>query len=174
MKLTKITIALLCAGTLAFAACGKKDEEKKPADPAAEGDKPADPAAKPAETPTAAKPAADEPADDDSADEPAAEGGEKPTAEDMDNAFNMMKDLAAAANENKEDCAKMAAAMDKVVTKNEALVKKMGSLRNDEEAKKMWEEKYKSESETVMMSMMGAMQKCATDPAVGEVMKKMR
>jgi hypothetical protein len=161
MKFSKLAIALIAAGTLAFAACGKKDEKKEGGDESAEakgGDE-----AKGGEE-TAAKPA----------EENKDEGGEAAGGEaDMEKAWEMMQALAeAAATEG--DCKAKAAAMNKVVDDNQELINKAKGFQNDEAMKQKWDEKYGEKSMQLMTKMASEdLKDCMADPDVGAAMKRL-
>jgi ABC-type Fe3+-citrate transport system substrate-binding protein len=160
MKLIKIlTLVAMFAFVTAFAACGKKDEDKKgkakTTEPKAGDETPGD-EAKP--------PPADEPK------EPAAGGGDF----DMEKAIKMTEEMADIVDTNKEDCAKMAEALDKWIADNMDTINKGKEAQGDPEFGKEFAEKYKDRLAAATTKMGPGMQKCAADPKVGEVMKKMQ
>lgn len=150
MKIVRTMIVASAVLALGLAACGKKDEDKKTGDTTA-------PAATKAEGDTTAadKPAADE--------APAAAGD--PGARSIE----MMKSMAKAAADNKGDCDKQAAALQKIVDDNKDLMAEMKKADEDEAKKKEYEEKYGKQAMEIMGGMMGDLGACAENEALQAV-----
>ncbi len=174
MKISKLAIAALAAGTLAFTGCSKKDEKKDEAPKAAENTGAADQA----KTDTAGAPDqanADEAKADEGGDTAAAGGDVKITEADMEKAVTMFEALAKAAKDGGGDCDKAAAGMQKVVDDNKEFMAKMNSMKGkDPEAEKLFAEKYQDRIGKVMMGMMGDLQKCQNNEGIKKVFESMK
>jgi len=162
MKLMKIlSLVAMFAFVTAFAACGKKDEnkDKNQAKPAPADEKKADetPAPKPDETPAA-----------DEGDKTAAAGDFDP-----EKAIAFTEKMAEVVDANKDDCKKMGEELSKLVDENKDLIEAGKALKGDPEKQKEFAEKYKDRMAAIGPKMAG-MAKCAADPALAEVMKKMQ
>ena len=163
MKLIKIlTLASLFAFVSAFAGCGKKDEKKDKANTAAKaGEKkagdttptppPVKPDVKPPEPPAAGA------------------GGEM----DFEKAVQFTEKMGEIVEASKDDCAKMAAGISKLVDDNEEMVEMGKALQADPAKAQKVMEKYKDRMTAATMKM-AAMGECATDPAMAEAMKKLQ
>jgi len=163
MKLFKIlSLAAMFAFVTAFAACGKKDEDKKKteAKPAAGENKGPE---KPADTP-AEKPA-DTPSDE------ATEGGGGDF--DMEKGIEFTEKMADIIDTNKDNCKKMAEELSKFIDENKDFMDKAKGMQGNPEMAKEFAEKYKDRMEAAGAKMAG-MGKCAADPAMQEAMKKMQ
>jgi len=170
MKISKLAIAALAAGTLAFTGCSKKDEKKDEAQPKAAEGTPA--AGAQGKTDTANKP--DQPKTGDTA-AAGDTGGTKITEADMEKTVTMFESLAAAAKAGGGDCDKAAAGMQKVMDGNKDFIGKMNAMKGkDPEAEKIFAAKYQERIGKVMMGMMGDLQKCQNNENIKKVFESLK
>lgn len=150
MKLARMIITASAVLAIGLAAGCKKDEKSEPAAPAA---KPDPSAAAPA--PTAGQPAPAPAADPAPA---AAAGG---SVDELGaKTITMMEAMAKAASENKGDCDKQAAALQKVVDDNKDLMAAGKAADKDPAKKKELEEKFGEKGMAIMGGMMGDLADC--------------
>lgn len=90
-------------------------------------------------------------------------------------AITLMEEMANIIDSNKEDCDKMAAALDTFATKNgETLKKLQETLKGGDEAKeKAMKEKYGARLGAIMGKMMEGSMKCAANEKVAAAMAKL-
>jgi hypothetical protein len=160
MRSIKLVVAALAVASFAFTSACKKDEEAKKDETPTD-----DTAAKTTDTPT---PDTDTPTDEPSA-------GAAMSKEEMgEKGVAMMESMASAIDDNKEDCAKMATAIQKVADENRDF---MADAKKQEEAnpeyKKWFDEKYGEKTKELTEKMGPGMQACGADPAVQEAMKSL-
>lgn len=126
----------------------------------------------PGATPTAASPTTD------AASAPRSDGDAgstiTPTGADMQSLLALRRDLARAAAQHKGDCGRTAAALERVVADHQPFVDRMRRFQEDEAGKKVWDARYRAESEELMTSLVGDVGACIRDPAIAAVWKKMR
>lgn len=155
MKLARMIITASAVLAIGLAAGCKKDEKK--------GDAPA--AAPKAENGTPTAPAADKPADP-----PAAPAAMTGSVEEMAaKAVTMMETLAKAAVDNKGDCDKQAAAMQKVMDDNKALIAAGKEFDKDPAKKKQFDEMMENKAPEVMGPMMEALAPCGEHEGMKKV-----
>src|SRR5262249_26071581 len=92
----------------------------------------------------------------------------------MDQMMSMMEDMASAVDNAKDDCGKMADGVEAVVNKYDikAMKEAAEKMKGDKDKAKEAMEKYGERMKSVMPKMMGMM-KCANDPKMKEVSKKL-
>jgi hypothetical protein len=161
MRSIKLVVATLAVASFAFTSACKKDEEAKTDDTATTDDT----AAKTTDTPT---PDTDTPTDEPSA-------GAAMSKEEMgEKGVAMMEAMANAIDENKEDCAAMATAIQKVADENRDF---MAEAKKQEESnpeyKKWFDEQYGEKTKELTEKMGPGMQACGADPAVQAAMKSL-
>ena len=162
MRTLKVIIASLAIGSLlALSAC-KKDDKKKEDDTTATD--------KEGEDTTGAAKTTDDTATDTTATDDTAAGGDmsmdekKATAEQV---VKMFEEVAAAVQANKDDCPKMAAAVEKIAQANKELIAKGKTMDEDAEFKKWFDETHGEKMKATMTGAMTAMmEKCGQDEGV--------
>ncbi|MGE0866948.1 MAG: hypothetical protein AB7P03_00185 [Kofleriaceae bacterium] len=159
----KLAIGSLSLALVLALGVGCKKKEEAPTDKPAAGSA-ADPAAKPAD-PAAAKPA--DPA------APAAPMGDMTVDQACDKMVGMMTQFATVAQENKDNCDAMGAALEKLVAEHKPFVEWAKKQDEDPAKKKEFEDKCKAKSEETMKKLepqMEGMSKCATNERVKAAM----
>jgi len=98
------------------------------------------------------------------------------SSDPMEKMMSMMEEMGDAVEGAKGDCAKMATNVEGVVNKYEGDIKEMKSsaekMKGDKDKAKEAMEKYADRMQKVMPKMMGMM-KCANDPKMKELSKKL-
>lgn len=142
-----ITTAVAIGALLAIGACKKGDDKK--------GDKKGDTA----DTTGAAKTTAEtKPGGDTSLDE------KKAMAEKI---MAMFEAVGKAMSDNEEDCAKMAATVQKIADDNKALIAQGAKMREDADLKKWFESKHGDRVKAIMTGAVSSMmKKCSNDEGV--------
>jgi hypothetical protein len=163
MRTLKVITASLAIGSLlAFAAC-KKDDKKKEDDTTKADEKTDDTTAAGKTTDDTANPCAN-------TDENPCGGGDMSMDDKKAMAgkvVTMFEQVAKAVEENAEDCAKMAEAVQKLADDNKELIAQGKSMDEDPEFKKWFDETHGEKLKTTMTGAMTAMmKKCGQDEGV--------
>lgn len=95
-------------------------------------------------------------------------GDAEKTTEEM---ITVLEQLGKVAKDNRDDCGKMAAGMEKILEDNSALFERAKKLKGSEADQKKLMEKYGDKLMAATMGLMPAM-KCATDPKMAAMKEK--